>query len=90
MRIIDKKGPLHNPADRDHCIQYVTAIGLIFGNLTAQHYEDKIAKDPRIDRLRDKMQCVKNKQYSKDYLNPKQTFDCQFRAGVLQRRQQDR
>ncbi len=70
IRIIDKKGPLHNPADRDHCIQYVTAIGLIFGNLTAQHYEDKIAKDPRIDRLRDKMQCVKNKQYSKDYLNP--------------------
>lgn len=70
IRIIDKKGPLHNPADRDHCIQYVTAIGLIFGNLTAQHYEDKIAKDPRIDRLRHKMQCVKNKQYSKDYLNP--------------------
>ncbi|HEY6281578.1 MAG TPA: bifunctional 2-methylcitrate dehydratase/aconitate hydratase [Burkholderiales bacterium] len=70
IRIIDKKGPLHNPADRDHCIQYVTAIGLIFGNLTAQHYEDKIAKDPRIDWLRDKMQCVKNKQYSKDYLNP--------------------
>ncbi len=70
MRIIDKKGPLHNPADRDHCIQYVTAIGLIFGNLTAQHYEDRIAKDPRIDRLRDKMKCVENKQYSKDYLNP--------------------
>ena len=70
LRIIDKKGPLHNPADRDHCIQYVTAIGLIFGNLTAQHYEDKIAKDPRIDRLRDKMKCVENKQYSKDYLNP--------------------
>ena len=70
MRIIDKKGPLHNPADRDHCIQYVTAIGLIFGNLAAQHYEDKIAKDPRIDRLRHKMICVENKRYSKDYLNP--------------------
>jgi 2-methylcitrate dehydratase len=70
MRIIDKKGPLHNPADRDHCIQYATAIGLIFGSLTARHYEDKIAQDPRIDRLRDKMQCVENKQYSKDYLNP--------------------
>ena len=70
MRIIDKKGPLHNPADRDHCIQYAAAIGLIFGNLSAQHYEDKIAKDPRIDRLRDKMECVENKQYSKDYLNP--------------------
>ncbi|HXZ96685.1 MAG TPA: bifunctional 2-methylcitrate dehydratase/aconitate hydratase [Burkholderiales bacterium] len=71
IRIIDKKGPLHNPADRDHCIQYVTAICLIFGDLTAQHYEDNIAKDPRIDRLRDKMKCVENKQYSKDYLNPK-------------------
>ena len=70
MRIIDKKGPLHSPADRDHCIQYATAIGLIFCNLGAQHYEDKIAKDPRIDRLRDMMQCVENKQYSKDYLNP--------------------
>ncbi len=70
MRIIDKKGPLHNPADRDHCIQYVTAIGLIFGNLAAHHYEDKIAKDPRIDRLRHKMTCVENKRYSKDYLNP--------------------
>lgn len=71
MRIIDKKGPLHNPADRDHCIQYVTAISLIFGTLTAQHYEDNIAKDPRIDRLREKMKCVEKKQYSKDYLNPK-------------------
>ena len=70
IRIIDKKGPLHNPADRDHCIQYMTAIGLIFGNLTVQHYEDKVAKDPRIDALRDKMECVENKQYSKDYLDP--------------------
>jgi len=71
IRIIDKKGPLYNPADRDHCIQYVTAVCLIFGELTAQHYEDHIAKDPRIDRLRDKMKCVENKLYSKDYLNPK-------------------
>ncbi|HMK14976.1 MAG TPA: bifunctional 2-methylcitrate dehydratase/aconitate hydratase [Burkholderiales bacterium] len=71
IRIIDKKGPLHNPADRDHCIQYVTAIGLIFGNLTAQYYEDKIAKDPRIDRLRHKMKCVENNRYSRDYLNPR-------------------
>ncbi|HVS27490.1 MAG TPA: bifunctional 2-methylcitrate dehydratase/aconitate hydratase [Burkholderiales bacterium] len=70
IRIIDKKGPLHNPADRDHCIQYMTAIGLIFGNLTAQHYEDQVAKDPRIDALRDKMECVESKQYSKDYLDP--------------------
>lgn len=70
MRIIDKKGPLKNPADRDHCIQYMTAIGLIFGNLTADHYENKIACDPRIDKLREKMICIENKQYSKDYLDP--------------------
>ncbi|MGH8743520.1 MAG: bifunctional 2-methylcitrate dehydratase/aconitate hydratase [Burkholderiales bacterium] len=70
LRIIDKKGPLHNPADRDHCIQYMTAIGLIFGNLTAQHYEDKVAQDPRIDALRTKMECVENRRYSRDYLDP--------------------
>ena len=70
LRIIDKSGPLHNPADRDHCIQYMTAIGLIFGELTADHYEDNIAKDPRIDALRDKMACVEDPQYSKDYLDP--------------------
>jgi 2-methylcitrate dehydratase len=70
LRIIDKKGALKNPADRDHCIQYMTAIGLIFGELTADHYEDEIAKDPRIDILRDKMICIENKQYSKDYLDP--------------------
>ena len=70
IRIIDKKGPLNNPADRDHCIQYMTAIGLIFGALTADHYEDNVAKDPRIDLLRDKMICIENKQYSKDYLDP--------------------
>lgn len=54
IRIIDKKGPLYNPADRDHCLQYMVAIGLLFGNLTAEHYEDEIAKDPRIDDLREK------------------------------------
>ncbi len=70
LRIIDKKGPLKNPADRDHCIQYMTAVGLIFGELTAEHYEDKIAQDPRIDLLRDKMICTENKQYTKDYLDP--------------------
>lgn len=70
IRIIDKKGPLHNPADRDHCMQYMVAIGLIFGQLTAAHYEDRIAEDTRIDRLRDKMICVENPQYSKDYLDP--------------------
>jgi 2-methylcitrate dehydratase len=70
IRIIDKKGPLHNPADRDHCIQYMTAIGLIKGNLTAADYEDAVASDPRVDRLRSKMTCVENKQWSRDYLDP--------------------
>ena len=70
IRIIDKSGPLHNPADRDHCIQYMTAVGLIFGELTADHYEDTIARDPRIDALRAKMICVEDPQYSQDYLDP--------------------
>ena len=70
IRIIDKTGPLHNPADRDHCLQYMTAIGLIFGELTAQHYEDSIAVDPRIDALRAKMVVTEDKQYSRDYLDP--------------------
>jgi 2-methylcitrate dehydratase len=71
IRIIDKSGPLHNPADRDHCIQYMTAVGLIFGELTADHYEDAVARDPRIDELRAKMTCVEDPQYSRDYLDPK-------------------
>lgn len=70
VRIISKEGALHNPADRDHCIQYMVAIGLLFGELTADHYEDKIAHDPRIDALRAKMQVKENKDYSKDYLDP--------------------
>ncbi|MBI2295900.1 MAG: bifunctional 2-methylcitrate dehydratase/aconitate hydratase [Betaproteobacteria bacterium] len=70
IRIIDKKGPLHNPADRDHCIQYMTAVGLIKGNLTAADYEDRAAADPRIDAVRAKMVCVENKQWSRDYLDP--------------------
>lgn len=70
IRIIDKKGPLHNPADRDHCLQYMTAIGLIFGDLTADHYEDEIAQDPRIDALREKMVVVEDERYSEDYLDP--------------------
>ena len=69
IRIIDKSGPLHNPADRDHCIQYMTAIGLIFGALTADHYEDKIARDPRVDSLREKMTCVEDPRYTKEYLD---------------------
>jgi 2-methylcitrate dehydratase len=70
LRIIDKSGPLYNPADRDHCIQYMTAVGLIFGELTADHYEDAVACDPRIDELRKKMTCVEDPQYSRDYLDP--------------------
>ena len=70
IRIIDKQGPLNNPADRDHCIQYMTAIGLLKGNLTAEDYEDKIASDPRIDAIREKMLCIENKEYTKDYLDP--------------------
>ncbi len=70
IRIIDKKGPLHNPADRDHCIQYMVAIGLIFGQLTSAHYEDGVAADPRIDALRKKMICSESTQYTKDYLDP--------------------
>jgi 2-methylcitrate dehydratase len=70
VRIIDKPGPLHNPADRDHCLQYMTAIGLIFGELTAQHYEDRVAADPRIDALRAKMRVTEDKAFSRDYLDP--------------------
>jgi len=71
IRIIDKKGPLNNPADRDHCIQYMVAIGLIKGGLGAADYEDAVAPDPRIDALRAKMVCVENKRYSRDYLDPR-------------------
>ncbi|MDO7596207.1 MAG: bifunctional 2-methylcitrate dehydratase/aconitate hydratase [Pseudomonadota bacterium] len=70
LRIIDKQGPLTNPADRDHCIQYMAAIGLLKGQLTAADYEDDIAADPRIDALRDKIHCVENESYTADYLNP--------------------
>jgi 2-methylcitrate dehydratase len=70
MRIIDKTGPLHNPADRDHCLQYMTAIALIFGRLTADDYEDAVAADTRIDLLRGKMTVTENRQFSADYLDP--------------------
>ncbi|ALF88636.1 MULTISPECIES: bifunctional 2-methylcitrate dehydratase/aconitate hydratase [Ralstonia solanacearum species complex] len=71
LRIIDKTGPLANPADRDHCLQYMVAVPLIFGRLTAEDYEDNVARDPRIDALRKKMVCVENKQFTKDYHDPK-------------------
>ena len=70
IRIIDKKGPLANPADRDHCIQYMVAVPLIFGRLTASDYEDNIAADPRIDALRAKITCVEDKRFTKDYHDP--------------------
>ena len=72
IRIIDKQGPLHNPADRDHCIQYMTAIGLMKGSLTAADYEDDVASDPRVDKLRAKMTCVEDKRWTLDYLDPKE------------------
>jgi 2-methylcitrate dehydratase len=70
IRIIDKKGPLNNPADRDHCIQYMIAIPLIYGRLTAADYEDNVAADPRIDVLRDKMTCAEDPRFTKDYHDP--------------------
>ncbi len=70
IRIIDKKGPLNNPADRDHCIQYMVAVPLLFGRLTAPDYEDKVAADPRIDALRGKISCVEDPQFTKDYHDP--------------------
>jgi 2-methylcitrate dehydratase len=70
IRIIDKKGPLNNPADRDHCIQYMVAVPILFGRLTASDYEDVVASDPRIDKLRDKIVCVEDKQFTKDYHDP--------------------
>jgi 2-methylcitrate dehydratase len=70
VRIIDKKGPLNNPADRDHCIQYMVAVPFIFGRLTARDYEDAIASDPRIDALREKIACVEDTGYTADYFNP--------------------
>lgn len=73
-RIIDKTGPLDNYADRDHCIQYMVALGLIFGNITAESYSDRVASDPRIDALRDRMTVEENEQFTRDY------FDADKRA----------
>lgn len=74
MRILNKTGPLYNPADRDHCLQYIIAVGLIYGALTANHYEEDIAADPRIDKLREKMILQEDLQFSKDYLDPEKRF----------------
>lgn len=70
IRIIDKKGPLNNPADRDHCVQYMVAVPLLFGRLTAADYEDNVAVDPRIDALRAKMECVEDPSFTADYHDP--------------------
>ena len=70
LRIIDKQGPLNNPADRDHCIQYMVAVPLIFGRLTAADYEDAVAADPRIDALRSRIHCVEDAQFTRDYHDP--------------------
>jgi 2-methylcitrate dehydratase len=70
IRIIDKKGPLNNPADRDHCIQYMVAVPLLYGRLTAADYEDAVAADPKIDLLRDKIDCVEDPQFTRDYHDP--------------------
>ncbi len=70
IRIISKTGPLHNPADRDHCLQYMVAAALLHGNLKADYYENDFAQDPRIDHLREKMQVIEDQQFSQDYLDP--------------------
>jgi len=70
IRIIDKKGPLNNPADRDHCIQYMVAVPILLGRLTAADYEDAIAKDRRIDALRDRIVCREDRRFTKDYHDP--------------------
>ncbi|WP_427309640.1 bifunctional 2-methylcitrate dehydratase/aconitate hydratase [Cupriavidus sp. H39] len=70
LRIIDKQGPLNNPADRDHCIQYMVAVPLLFGRLTAADYEDNVAADPRIDALRNKITCVEDPALTRDYHDP--------------------
>lgn len=74
VRIIDKTGPLANPADRDHCIQYMTAVPLIFGRLTAADYDDAVAHDPRIDALRAKMRVVENPNFTRDYYDAEKRF----------------
>ena len=74
VRIIDKTGPLDNPADRDHCIQYMVAVPLVFGRLTGQDYEDTVASDPRIDALRERMKVKENKRFTRDYYDPEKRY----------------
>ena len=93
VRIIDKTGPLANPADRDHCIQYMVAVPLIFGRLTAEDYEDAVASDPRIDRLRERMEVRENPAFTRDYYDPDKrsignAVQVFFRDGSSTRRRQ--
>jgi 2-methylcitrate dehydratase len=74
VRIIDKTGPLANYADRDHCLQYMIAVPMIFGRLTADDYTDAVAADPRIDALREKMQVVENPRFTADYFDPEKRY----------------
>jgi len=74
IRIIDKTGPLSNPADRDHCIQYMTAVPLIFGRLTGEDYEERVANDPRIDALRSKMEVKENTTFTAEYYAPHKRY----------------
>jgi 2-methylcitrate dehydratase len=74
VRIIDKTGPLANPADRDHCIQYMVAIPLLFGRLNAADYEDQVANDPRVDALRAKMQVKENTTFTQEYYDPNMRY----------------
>jgi 2-methylcitrate dehydratase len=74
VRIIDKTGPLDNPADRDHCLQYMTAVPLIFGRLRAADYEDEVAADPRIDMLRARMEVRENEEFTRDYYDPQKRY----------------
>jgi 2-methylcitrate dehydratase len=91
VRIIDKTGPLANPADRDHCIQYMVAIPLLFGRLTAHDYEDEIARDPRVDALRAKMQVRENPTFTQEYYAPDKRYignavQVLFKDGSMSRR----
>ena len=88
LRIIDKQGPLANPADRDHCIQYMIAIPLLFGRLTAADYEDDVAADARIDALRAKVECVEEPAFTADYHDPEKrsianTLRMELRDGAV-------
>ena len=88
IRIIDKTGPLHNPADRDHCLQYMVAVALIFGRLTAEDYEEAVASDPRIDALRARMNVRENPQFTREYYDPARRYignavQARFRDGSV-------